>query len=61
MQHAHVEKVQEQDMQDGARADEGYGKRISGATGKDDEHGSSGGGYKNRRSKKGMTIPINPE
>ena len=47
-------------MKDGALADDGDGKIISGATGKYSEHGSSDGGYKNRRMKKGMTIPNNP-
>ena len=48
-------------MQDGALAANRYGKIISGATGKDSEHRSSGSSYKTRRSKKGMTISNNPE
>ena len=48
-------------MQDGALAYRGDGQGISRATGKDADHGSSGGGYKIRRRKKGMTIPNNPE
>ena len=48
-------------MQDGALAADGDVKSISGATGKDAEHGSSGGGFKTRRKKEGMTIPNNPE
>ena len=48
-------------MQYGALADKGYGKSISGAPGKDAEHGFSGGGYKTRRRKKGMTILNNLE
>ena len=48
-------------MQDGALAADKDGKIIHGATDKDADHGSSGGGYKIRRRKKGMTIPNNPE
>ena len=48
-------------MQDGPLAADGDEKRISGATGKDAENGISGGGYKNQRRKKEMTIPNNPE
>ena len=48
-------------MQDGAIASDGYVKGIYRATGKYAEHGSSSGGYKIQRSKKGMTIPNNPE
>ena len=48
-------------MQDGTLAANGYGQRISGATGRDSEHKSRGGGYKTRERKKGMTIPNNPE
>ena len=48
-------------MQYGALANNGGGQIIYGATGKDAEHSSSGGGYKTRRRKKGMTIPNNLE
>ena len=48
-------------MQDEAIAYDGDGQGIYGETGKDAENGSSIGGYKNRRRKKGMTIPNNPE
>ena len=48
-------------MQDGALASNVNGQSISGATGKYAEHGSSSGGYKTRRRKKGMTIPNNQE
>ena len=48
-------------MQDGALASNGDGRSICGATAKYSEHGSSSGGYKIRRKKKGMTIPNNPE
>ena len=48
-------------MQNGALAANGDGQSISGATGKYNEHGSSGGGYKTRRRKKGMTILKNLE
>ena len=48
-------------MQVGTIAADGDGKSISGATGKDAEHGSSGGGNKTQRKKKGMTIPNNSE
>ena len=41
-------------MQDEAIAYDGDGKGIYGETGKDAENGSSIGGYKNRRRKKGM-------
>ena len=45
-------------MQDSALAADGYGQSISVATGIDSEHGSSGGGFKNRRRKNGITIRI---
>ena len=48
-------------MKDSTLADDGYGQIISGTTGKDAKHGSSGRGYNTRRRKKGMTIPNNPE
>ena len=48
-------------MQDGAIAANRDGQIISGATGKDDEHMSSGGSYKTRRGEKGMTILKNLE
>ena len=48
-------------MQDRALATAGYGQSISRATGNNSEHGSSGGGYKTQRSKKGVTILNNPE
>ena len=48
-------------MQYGALDPDRDGKIISKATGKYAEHGSSGGGYKTRRRKKGITIPNNLE
>ena len=48
-------------MKDGTLDSEGDGQYISRANDKYAEHGSSSGGYKTRRRKKGMTIPNNPE
>ena len=48
-------------MQDGTLASNGDGQGTSRATGKDANHGSSSGGYKTIRRKKGMTNPKNPE
>ena len=48
-------------MQDVALTADGDGQSISRATGKHAEHRSSGGSLKNRRKKKRMTIPNNPE
>ena len=48
-------------MQYGALAANKYRQRISGATGKDTEHGSSNGCYKTRRRTKKMTILNKPE
>ena len=48
-------------MQDGALVADRDRQIISGATGKDSEHGISSRGYKTRKRKKGMTILNNPE
>ena len=61
MKHVHVETVQEQAIQYGALDADGDVKIISGATGKDADHRSSGGGYKIKRRKRGATIVNNPE
>ena len=48
-------------MQAGALSADGDGQSISGAAGKDNEHGISNGGYKTRSRKRGVTIPNNPD
>ena len=48
-------------MQDGAIPSNRDGQGMSIATGKYADHGSISGSYKTQRSKKGVTIPNNPE